>query len=207
MLYYRFAIIIYGERFAVQNIEKSHRHSAALKSRLTKYIEEHYVHDDMDDMALDDIQRIFLQSDKSITELADIFDLFSLMLPSSLFKRKETFSELLAKILKKKKIKASELYHKAGITKAHFSKIKNNKEYQPSKATALALALAMELKLGEAEDLLERAGYTFSPSQVRDLVVKFFIEEGVYDVDEVNIQLHDRGEQPLTNTREDNAVK
>ena len=93
------------------------------------------------------------------------------------------------------------MYHKAGLTKAHFSKIKNTKDYQPSKATALALALAMKLTADEAEDLLERAGYTFSPSQLRDLVVKFFIEEGIYDVDEVNIQLHERGLPPLTSNK------
>ena len=59
----------------------------------------------------------------------------------------------------------------------------------------------MQLKLSEAEDLLERAGYTFSPSQMRDLVVKFFIKEGIYDVDEVNIQLHERGLPPLTSNK------
>ena len=114
---------------------------------------------------------------------------------------KKTFSELVIELLKKKQIKASDMYHKAGITKDHFSKIKNTKDYQPSKATALAMVLAMQLKLSEAEDLLERAGYTFSPSQMRDLVVKFFIEEGIYDVDEVNIQLHERGLPPLTSNK------
>ena len=113
----------------------------------------------------------------------------------------KTFSELVIELLKKKQIKASDMYHKAGITKDHFSKIKNTKDYQPSKATALAMVLAMQLKLSEAEDLLERAGYTFSPSQMRDLVVKFFIEEGIYDVDEVNIQLHERGLPPLTSNK------
>ncbi|MCI7612719.1 MAG: hypothetical protein MSS66_07010 [Selenomonadaceae bacterium] len=93
------------------------------------------------------------------------------------------------------------MYHKAGITKDHFSKIKNTKDYQPSKATALAIILAMQLKLSEAEDLLDRAGYTFSPSQLRDLVVKFFIEEGIYDVDEVNIQLYERDLPPLTSNK------
>ena len=128
-----------------------------------------------------------------------IFAFASIILPGYIIK--ETFSELIVDLLQKKHIKASDIYHKAGITKEHFSKIKNTKDYQPSKATALALALAMELKTDEAEDLLERAGYTFSPSQMRDLVVKFFIEEGIYDVDEVNIQLHERGLPPLTSNK------
>ena len=128
-----------------------------------------------------------------------IFAFTSIIMPGYILK--ETFSEQVVELLRKKHIKASDMYHKAGLTKAHFSKIKNAKDYQPSKATALALALAMKLTADEAEDLLERAGYTFSPSQLRDLVVKFFIEEGIYDVDEVNIQLHERGLPPLTSNK------
>ena len=128
-----------------------------------------------------------------------IFAFTSIIMPGYILK--ETFSEQVVELLRKKHIKASDMYHKAGLTKAHFSKIKNTKDYQPSKATALAIILAMQLKLSEAEDLLDRAGYTFSPSQLRDLVVKFFIEEGIYDVDEVNIQLHERDLPPLTSNK------
>ena len=81
-----------------------------------------------------------------------IFAFTSIIMPGYILK--ETFSEQVVELLRKKHIKASDMYHKAGLTKAHFSKIKNTKDYQPSKATALALALAMKLTADEAEDLL-----------------------------------------------------
>ena len=65
----------------------------------------------------------------------------------------------------------------------------------------MALALAMQLTPEEADDLLQRAGYIFSPSLLRDLIIKFFIDEGIYNMDEVNLQLHAHGIPPLTGTK------
>ena len=119
---------------------------------------------------------------------------------------KKTFSEALLELLAKKKLKPVDFYHRAGISKEHFSKIKNNVDYQPSKPAAMAIVLALELPLADAEKLLAKAGYAFSSSLVQDLVVKFFIEEGIYDVDAVNIELYKLGRKPLTNTRSSGEI-
>lgn len=115
--------------------------------------------------------------------------------------RKKTFSESLLDLLAEKEMKPVEFYKKAGISKEHFSKIKNNVDYQPSKSATMAMVLALKLPLNEAEELMAKAGYTFSTALIQDLVVKFFIQEGIFDVDAVNVELYKLGKKPLTNQR------
>ncbi len=121
---------------------------------------------------------------------------------NSLIKLTEkTFTEMLMTIIEKKGKKISEIYNSAGITKQHFSKIKNNLDYKPSKNTALALAVALNLNLEETADLIGRAGFTLSKSSKSDLIVEYFIREKIYDVDEINYNLDIRGFETLTNSR------
>ena len=114
----------------------------------------------------------------------------------------KTFAEKLIGLIKKKGGKASDIYAKAGITRQHFSKIKSNANYQPSKETALAFAIVLHLSLDETKDLIGSAGFTLSRSSKRDLIVEYFIKEGIYDVDAINDILYERGYAPLTNRRE-----
>lgn len=121
---------------------------------------------------------------------------------NSLLKLTEkTFTEMLMSLIEKKGKKISDIYTKAGISKQHFSKIKNNPDYQPSKNTALALAVALNLNLEETEDLIGRAGFALSKSSKSDLIVKYFIEKKIFDVDEINYNLDVRGFDTLTNSR------
>lgn len=112
-----------------------------------------------------------------------------------------TFSEKLLELIEAKGRKASEIYARAGITKTHFSKIKADKDYHPTKETALAFAIALHLDLDETTDLLRRAGYSISHSSESDLIVEFYIKKGVYNIDRINNQLDLRGHKTLTNWR------
>ncbi len=79
-----------------------------------------------------------------------------------------------------------EVYKRANLDRRLFSKIRSNLQYQPSKNTALALAVALELNLDQTADLLRRAGFALSPSSRFDLVVQYFINEGNYNIFEIN---------------------
>ena len=101
------------------------------------------------------------------------------------------FSEALLNLIDQSGKKDSEVYKKANISKQHFSKIKNNPHYQPTKSTTLALAIALELDLPQTKELIGRAGYALTNSSKQDLIVKYFIEQKNYDINDINITLYE----------------
>ena len=101
------------------------------------------------------------------------------------------FTETLLKLIDKTGKKDSEIYKKANLSKQHFSKIRNNPDYKPTKQTAIALALALELDVEQTKDLIGRAGYALSNSSKFDLIIRYFIEQGNYNVVEINLALYE----------------
>ena len=101
------------------------------------------------------------------------------------------FSEALLKLIDKSGHKDSTVYKKAHVSKQHFSKIKNNPHYKPTKETAIAFALALELDVAQTNDLIGRAGYTLSNSSKFDLIIRYFIEQKKYNIVEINTVLYE----------------
>ena len=105
----------------------------------------------------------------------------------------DTFSEYLMFLIKEKNMKVVDVYNAAVVNKRTFSKIKNNKDYHPDKRTALALCVGAKLNLDQSKDLLARAGYAFSPSDITDVIFMFFIENEIYEMVEIDIELENHG--------------
>lgn len=105
----------------------------------------------------------------------------------------DTFSQYLIYLIQKKNMKNADVYKRAIVDKKTFSKIKNNKNYHPQKLTALCLCVGAMLNLDETTDLLARAGYALSPSDKTDIIFSYFIENGIYDMIELDIQLEEHG--------------
>jgi O-acetyl-ADP-ribose deacetylase (regulator of RNase III) len=97
-----------------------------------------------------------------------------------------TFAESLFKYIDDKGLTDPEVYKRANLDRKLFSKIRKNKNYKPSKNTALALAVALELNLDETKDFIGKAGYALTRSSKMDIIVEFFILQGNYDILELN---------------------
>jgi len=99
------------------------------------------------------------------------------------------FAETLLDLINKTGKKDSEIYCRANVSRQHFSKIRNNPDYRPTKPTAVAFAIALELDLEQTKDLIGRAGYALTNSSKFDVIIRFFIESGNYNMMDINTTL------------------
>lgn len=105
----------------------------------------------------------------------------------------DTFSEYLMYLIQERNMENAEVWKRAIVDRKIFSKIKNNASYHPNKLTALCLCVGAKLNMDETRDLLARAGYALSPCDKTDIIFSYFIENGIYDMIELDIQLEEHG--------------
>ena len=117
-------------------------------------------------------------------------------LAKALETQEDTFQQRLFRLIDQSGMDDVTVYKKANIDRKLFSSIKCKKNYRPTKKTAVAFAIALELDLPTTLDLLARAGITFSPTDKFDLIISFFVTHRIYDMMQINSVLFDY-DQPL----------
>ena len=179
------------------------RLSEQLVSQVASYIDEHYVETKIrkeyprqssNRLEAWRIREEALYDCKPICMPAALSSALSL---EELLKQTDAgFTENLLERIDKTGKKDAEIYKRANVSKQHFSKIRNNPGYKPTKATAVAFAIALELDLQETKDLIGRAGYALTNSSKFDIIIRYFIEQGNYNMYDINAALFEF-DQPL----------
>ncbi len=179
------------------------RISENLLGEVAAYIDEHYVEERRDlrrGQSLPEIERRAIRERAFISTKDEVKDaditpaafpqIFAAVpapdLDDVIENLDEPFSKTILRLIDAKGTSDVEVYKRANIDRKLFSKIRTGKEYMPSKRTALALAVAMELSPEETGDLLRRAGYALSRSQKFDVIVEYFIMNRRFDIFEIN---------------------
>lgn len=101
------------------------------------------------------------------------------------FVEDESFNDCLRRIIREKNLIESDVYKGANLTKQAFNGIYNEGKV-PKKNNVLVLCIGLRLNIDEADDFIEKAGYSFSRGNKHDYIVRYFIENEIYDVFKIN---------------------
>ena len=159
--------------------------SSKLFADIAEYVDDHYV-DAHTDSRRDRLRRMSVLEGRALSADAAAAPMSADGLDGLLAHLDAGFSETLLKLIDRSGKKGAEVYKKANVDRKLFSKIRNNPDYKPSKATAIAFAIALELNLDETRDLVARAGYALSASSKFDVIIEYFIRQKKYDIFEIN---------------------
>jgi len=109
----------------------------------------------------------------------------------------KSFQQRLFELIRENGMDEVKVYSDACIGRKVFSSIRRNEDYKPTKKTAVALSIALQLDMPTMLDLLARAGIAFSPSDKFDLIIAYFVTHRNYNALTIDEALYRHGQPTL----------
>lgn len=101
----------------------------------------------------------------------------------------ESYSDIVGAYLSEYGKDENVLCDKFKLPKNYFSTLANSPSYIPSKGEALAICFAFHLTYEGARALLKSSNYALTNSEKTDLIVRYFLENGNYNLNDLNYVL------------------
>ena len=186
------------------------RHSLAVSRKLfasvEEYIDDHYVAQNDESYEFDRWRRESAERRRRLEEEAapmleaaapPAAPMAARSLENLMDNLGESFTTRLLRLIDERGLKDSTVYKQSNISRQHFSKIQCNRDYNPKKKTVLAFAVGLHLSEDETIDLLQSAGYAFSDGSKRDWIVRYCLEQKIYNINQVNTLLFEYDQEQL----------
>lgn len=115
--------------------------------------------------------------------------------------QQETFSDAIKRIIREQNRTDADVYNAIGMNRATFNKIINNREHRPTKKTVLQLIIGLRLDLKQAQELLKKAGYSFTETSITDTIFATFISRQYYNCKHIDELLDRHGQSTVFSER------
>ena len=179
-------LVVYGT--------ETYQISRKLFNDITEYIDNSYVSESAHNNGISGAMYAIDEADEPAAVGAPWQEL---SLKDALEQTDDSFSAVLLSKIRSRHMTDVECYRKANIDRKLFSKIKKDDGYKPSKITAVAFGLALEMPLEEFKEFLSTAGFSLTHSDKFDIIVEYFVNKGNYDIFEINDVLFEFGQKTI----------
>ncbi len=100
-----------------------------------------------------------------------------------------SFGKIVKLYMDEKQINKETLCSRAYLEAQYFDKLAKTETYRPGKGETISICMGLRLNLEETRALLKVSDYSITNSTETDLIVRYFIENKIYSIGDLNYAL------------------